>query len=201
MLKTLATSKALQLACACACPVAGLGGLAVGVPQVRDAVHRATAPRQIAKSAAHSRPKLVRAAAAAPVVCPPPYPVYIGLPSLDAPRFGVLEDQQPIVGTRALPTLASAAPSRPFFPGFVAPISPVIGGIFIPGNPGAPGEPGIPPIQPGPGITPTPTPPPVESAVPEPAGWAAMVLGFGVIGYSLRRVKKPTAEPAPAAAA
>ena len=34
----------------CVCPVAGTTALSLGVPQVRDAVHKATQPRQYAKS-------------------------------------------------------------------------------------------------------------------------------------------------------
>jgi hypothetical protein len=33
---------------------------------------------------------------------------------------------------------------------------------------------------------------PIISAVPEPAAWGMMMLGFGVVGYSLRRRKKIT---------
>ena len=38
-----------------------------------------------------------------------------------------------------------------------------------------------------PSDTPPPPPPPPPSSVPEPASWAMMVAGFGVVGSALRR--------------
>jgi hypothetical protein len=40
----------------------------------------------------------------------------------------------------------------------------------------------------------------VTSAVPEPASWAMMILGAGLIGFSLRARRSSNAAPAPAAA-
>lgn len=58
-----------------------------------------------------------------------------------------------------------------FPPGFFSPPS---GGFILP-----PGEtPGSPPVV---------TPPVVPEAVPEPATWAMILLGFGLMGWSLRR--------------
>lgn len=48
MIKTLAASKAAKLLATCVCPVAGTVALTVAVPQVRSAVHKATAPRAYA---------------------------------------------------------------------------------------------------------------------------------------------------------
>lgn len=61
-----------------------------------------------------------------------------------------------------------------FFPGF--PIGTPIGGGgggggFLPGVPGTPGTPDTPVVTP----------------VPEPATWMSMILGFGLVGASLRR--------------
>jgi hypothetical protein len=64
-------------------------------------------------------------------------------------------------------------------------------GIFItpppgggtPGSPGSPGSPGTP------GTPETPSVPSVPPAVPEPATWLMMLLGFGFVGSAMRRAK------------
>lgn len=48
MLKGMLASNASKMVAACVCPVAGTVALTVGSPQVRDVVHRATAPRAYA---------------------------------------------------------------------------------------------------------------------------------------------------------
>jgi len=48
-----------------------------------------------------------------------------------------------------------------------------------------------PPIEPPPIPGPTPNPPPDPTdAVPEPATWLMMILGFGVIGWVVRRARR-----------
>ena len=79
----------------------------------------------------------------------------------------------------ALPVLAEAVP-----PGVV----PVLlsfpgGGIFLPGPGGGGGGPPPPPPPP----SPPPPPPPPPPAIPEPETWTMMLLGFGMIGLTLRR--------------
>ena len=49
MLKEAVASKAAKLLMTCVCPVAGTTALTLGVPQVRDAVHKTAQPRQYAK--------------------------------------------------------------------------------------------------------------------------------------------------------
>jgi PEP-CTERM motif len=63
-----------------------------------------------------------------------------------------------------------------------------------PGTPGSPGSPGAPLVTPPggdePKTFPTPQPPEIlvpTPAVPEPGTWAMMLLGFGCIGWRLRR--------------
>ncbi|KKC25179.1 hypothetical protein WP12_15365 [Sphingomonas sp. SRS2] len=48
----------------CVCPVAGTTALSLGVPQVRDAVHKATQPRQYAKPKTRIRPEGIQVASA-----------------------------------------------------------------------------------------------------------------------------------------
>lgn len=94
----------------------------------------------------------------------------------------------------SVPAALPGLPSLDFAP-------PVIGGgagsPFVPGTPGGGGfvfvPPGggggsPPPTGGGGGGTPPPPPPP-PSAVPEPATWLLMIIGFGVIGGALRRKK------------
>lgn len=82
MIKTLAASKAAKLFATCVCPVAGTVALTVSVPQVRTAVHKATAPRAYAKPKTRVRPQARTAALQAP--CPE-----VG-PALAIQNFGPL---------------------------------------------------------------------------------------------------------------
>jgi hypothetical protein len=48
MLASIVASKTARLITACVCPVVGAGTLTMAVPKVRNAVHKATAPREYA---------------------------------------------------------------------------------------------------------------------------------------------------------
>jgi hypothetical protein len=48
MLSSIVASKTARLLAACVCPVVGAGTLTMAVPKVRNAVHKATAPREYA---------------------------------------------------------------------------------------------------------------------------------------------------------
>lgn len=181
MLKTLASSKALKMACACTCPVVGAGTLTMAVPQVKQAVHKATSPRAYAKPKMRVRPKVTQAAAA--LNCPPP--VVIGVPMMTNGTFAALLPQEdgPIVPVGSLPDveaptrLASLTPVRPG--PSVGPDFPFFGPRVPPGTPGVP-------------VTPPDAEPPVTppvSVVPEPAAWTFLILGFGAVGYTLRSRK------------
>jgi PEP-CTERM motif len=56
---------------------------------------------------------------------------------------------------------------------------------FAPFFPGA--QPGYPAVFPGPAFTPAPPSDPIVSAVPEPATWAMLILGFFAVGVAVRR--------------
>ena len=72
--------------------------------------------------------------------------------------------------------LASALP-----PGII--LAPPPGGIETPPGGGVITPPG------GGGHTPPPPPPPPPPPLPEPGTWMTMILGFGLIGWVLRREK------------
>lgn len=83
MLQTMVASKAAKLMAACVCPVVGSAALTLSVPQVRDAVHKATAPRQYAKPKTRVRAPAAEVAAAAVAPCPTAVPVVLS--SLELP--------------------------------------------------------------------------------------------------------------------
>lgn len=114
-------------------------------------------------------------------------------PAVPAPLLAMAPTAAlPDVALPAIPEFVTLAQSAPVFPAIFAPIP--VGGIFapgggggtLPGAPGGPGGPGGPPQQPPPPGPPTETPP----AVPEPATWAMMILGFGLIGLTARRQRR-----------
>lgn len=112
--------------------------------------------------AATSMPKAV--AAPSPSEAPQ---AYLAMPVIEPP----LPDFPPFVPAGAIPPLGPS-----FLPAsFGGGIPPWFGGT------------GVPPFGP-PLIPPTPaSEPPPPSPVPEPASWAMMILGFGIIGGALRR--------------
>lgn len=81
MLGSIVASKTARLITACVCPVVGAGTLTMSVPKVRNAVHKATAPRE------YALPK-TRERLAEPVSAPAPCTV-IGATPLSA---GYIED-------------------------------------------------------------------------------------------------------------
>ncbi|MGH6780625.1 MAG: PEP-CTERM sorting domain-containing protein, partial [Sphingomonadaceae bacterium] len=118
MLKTMVASKAAKLMAACVCPVVGSAALTVSVPQVREAVHKATAPRQYAKPKTRVRKPAAEVAAAAIAPCPTAVPVVLS--SLELPTGG----------DTVLPPLdfASLDPKTPFNPLRPTPFLPRPGG-------------------------------------------------------------------------
>lgn len=171
MLKEVVASKAAKLIAACVCPIVGTAALTVSVPEVRERVHRATAPRAVAAPAARRAP--AQAVAAAEAVCPTDTPIILASAPI-APYFA---------GPGALPPLALATPGGPGGGG---------GFAFFPPGPGVP----IGGFFPGTRTPPPPTPP----AIPEPGTWLQLVVGFGVIGgatrVTYRQQRQAAKEPA-----
>ncbi len=129
MFKEIVASKAAKYLAACVCPVAGTATITATVPQVRDAVHRATTPRAVAAPKSRVRQPEPQAVAATPCVIENPLILPTTLASL--PPF----DLGP---AGSLTPLASTLPGVPGGPGGVVP------------NPGNPGNPGENPNPPGP---------------------------------------------------
>lgn len=157
MLKEIVASKAAKLIAACVCPVVGTAALTVSVPEVRERVHRATAPRAAAAPAARRAP--AEAVAAAEAVCP-----------TDTPVILAAQPFTPAIGAPGALPLAFAGPEGPGPGGG--------GGFFVGGAPGIP----IGGFVPGPGVQPPPPPP----VIPEPGTWLQLIVGFGVIGGATR---------------
>jgi len=127
MFKEIVASKAAKYLAACVCPVAGTATITATVPQVRDAVHRATTPRAVAAPRSRVRQAEPQAIAATPCVIDNPLILPTSLASL--PPF----DLGP---AGSLTPLASALPGVP-------------GGLVPAGNtPGGSGENPNPPTPP-----------------------------------------------------
>lgn len=130
MLKEAVASKAAKLLMTCVCPVAGTTALSLGVPQVRDAVHKATQPRQYAKPKTRIRaiPEDGVQLAAAETPCPTVTPFALSdLPTVSGPPVA-----QPPIQVAEAPPPDAAVPLTPR--------------IFVPPSSGTPpmGSPGVP---------------------------------------------------------
>ncbi len=113
MLSTIVASKGARLMAFCICPVVGTGTVVMAVPKAKQAVHRATAPRQ------YALPKTRERLSEAPLsISAPPCP--ISGPGGISPAFFEAEPA---------PLFASAPPA-PGGPG---------GGLLLPGGSGGGG--------------------------------------------------------------
>ncbi len=114
MLKEAVASKAAKLLMTCVCPVAGTTALSLGVPQVRDAVHKATQPRQYAKPKTRIRATAEEEGvqvASADTPCPTVTPFALSnLPAvsptpIDSPPIQVAEAPPPDTAVPLTPTI------------------------------------------------------------------------------------------------
>lgn len=129
MLKEVLASNAAKLVAACVCPVVA-GGVALQVPPVRSAIHKATAPKRTARAKPRVRVPAKEGAAQAQPLTPPPLmcaspPVMLGDAAL-APRSLDTPVSLPPVDLSGTSGRGGGAPSN------CAPMR-FAGGTFIPG--------------------------------------------------------------------
>jgi len=112
-------------------------------------------------------------------------------------RSQIINDMLGLPGVTQPPVAAESVTDTGPLPVFIG-VPPTIGGGSGPTGPGTiifPGGPIYPPgpgpiiivSPPGPPGPPSPPGPPVTSPVPEPASWAAMLIGMMLVGGSMRR--------------
>lgn len=165
MLKEAVASKAAKLLMTCVCPVAGTTALSLGVPQVREAVHKAVQPRQYAKPKTRVRqPEAPMELAAAVNPCPTVTPF-------------ALSDIPPSASDLALnngPVELAEVP---------APEAgvPLTSRIFIPPS--------------GFTLRSDDRPTPGPLSAPEPSVWVQLMLGFGLIGVPRRAAARKDGKP------
>lgn len=162
MIREFVASKTAKLLAACICPVAGTGLVTMNVPQARNLVHKVTAPRTAAVSPAARKP--IQPAAVVP--CGKAEPILV------IPQIAGLE---PAPATPFdLPALERSFPS--LAPQRISSLPDIARSAAAPGGPGIPGGGGGSEI---PGTVPS-------TPLPEPASWAQIILGFGLIGATVR---------------
>ena len=176
MIREFVASKTAKLLAACICPVAGTGLVTMNVPQARTLVHKATAPRTAAVSPIARKP--IEPAAVVP--CGKAEPILVipqvaGLEPVPATPFDMPALERSLPATITPDRVAAAVPEFGRSPS------------IIPGSPGNPDGPGT-------GIVPS-------TPLPEPASWAQIILGFGLIGATVRMAYRrertmPVAQPA-----
>jgi hypothetical protein len=158
MLKEVVASNAAKLVAACVCPLAGAGVVALKVPEVRSAVHKATAPKPKPQREARAKPRVrVPAGTALAAAEPGPIPAAMMCPQPVMLQNASLE---PSMSTPAfLPApRADASPERVYMPANCP-------SVHMNGGGGAVWR---------------------FASVPEPVTWAQMIAGFGLMGGALR---------------
>lgn len=122
-------------------------------------------PAGVHRSKPKPAPRVVKAAAPRPVARLTDCPI-----TAASPGVGMLADLAPIVPFEQTPMASLSSPSMTGVAGGG-------GGLFLPPFTGGGGSGGSELPNPG-GLTP---------GVPEPAAWAMMVSGFGLVGVAMRR--------------
>ena len=167
MLKEVFASNIAKLVAACVCPVVGASAVALKVPPVRSALHKATSPKPKPEREARAKPRLrapIKPAFAkkkdgeeeaqvfkAAMMCPQPVNLN------DSPLQSASLD----TAMSSAPDLRVTPPSAQFNPVSCPTIRMGGGGMFM-----------------------------AFGAVPEPATWAQMVAGFALLGGTLRAARR-----------
>jgi hypothetical protein len=197
MLGALAASKAAKAAALCVCPIVGSAAITLSVPKVRDAVHRVTAPKQLAMASSnkprqYAKSRVRPAGTQTALNCPDPAPTmlgqsvapYITVPGATLPDTpGGQSALSNLGGPAPAPAVASSAPAN-FLPATNLVFPGVGGGVAVPAT-----------------VTgTTPQPPVALVPLPETETWIQMITGFAAIGGTIRMskrsaqaVKKPVA--------
>jgi len=126
-------------------------------------------PKGKLASLKHKRHPLVHARVLPKVRHLPQVPVLLEAPPMSPPDFGPMPVYNVLAGFPETPIIVGPPPYGP----------PILPEIPPPGGGGGFFPPPIPPLPP-------PPPPPPPPAVPEPATWATMLLGFAAIGSFFR---------------
>lgn len=181
----------LILAIAVALPVPSLGGASVAVAAIQKAksfvelMHQRSPGKRLVGHLVKTKHKKLAAHERALPKVRKPLPEFAAIPPLGTLPPALVDLVAPPVPMQM--ASLEAIPVGPFETGLPGPP-----GLFIP----PPGGFVVPPTEtPGgpPPVVPPPGPPP--PAVPEPATWAMMLIGFAMIGWTLRnsRYREQTA--------
>jgi hypothetical protein len=158
MLREVLASNAAKLVAACVCPVVGASVVTLKVPQVREAVHKATTPKPKREARAKPRVRTPKKASAAQKEEEKPVETALMCGDPDLLRSGPLEP--------SATSLISMPPARMEMP-------PPPERIFVTHGCGpAQFASGIPGLR--------------IAGVPEPATWAQMIAGFALMGAMIR---------------
>jgi hypothetical protein len=157
MLKEVLASNAAKLVAACVCPVVGASVVTLKVPQVREAVHKATTPKPKREARAKPRVRTPKKEATAKQDGERPVETALMCGDPDLLRRGPLEPSATSMISMPAPRMDMPSPER----------------IFVAHNCGpAQFAAGIPGLR--------------VAGVPEPATWAQMIAGFSLMGAMIR---------------
>ena len=163
MLKEVFASNVAKLVAACVCPVVGASAIALKVPPVRAALHKATAPKP--QRDARAKPR-VRAAGKGAKKTQAEAPVQTAM--LCPQRFDLsdspLQSATLVGAMSSSPDLRVEAPAVTFTPVSCPTVRMGGGGMIS-----------------------------AFAAIPEPATWAQMVAGFGLLGGAVRAGRRRSA--------
>jgi hypothetical protein len=158
MLKEVLASNAAKLVAACVCPIVGASIVTLKVPQVREAVHKATTPKPKREARAKPRVRMPKKEVAAKADEEKPVETALMCGDPDLLRSGPLEPTATSMISMPPPRMDMQPPPER---------------IFITQNCGpAQFATGIPGLR--------------VAGVPEPATWAQMIAGFGLMGAAIR---------------